>query len=59
MTSARITRFENRLLLICSDGQELWLDWFDSILFRLGLTDAQALQRRRRPGLTKQREGRA
>lgn len=40
-------------LLTFSDGQMHWLGFFERIQFALGLTDAEKLQRKLRPNLTR------
>jgi hypothetical protein len=43
-------------LLHFSDGQMHWLTLWERIQFRFGWTDAEALQRKLRPRLTKEME---
>lgn len=41
-----VHRKKDGLLLVTCTGQGRFLTWFESILFRLGLTDAEKLERK-------------
>jgi hypothetical protein len=38
-------------LLVFRDGQVHWLTWWERLMLRFGATDADAIERRRRPNL--------